>query len=59
MTSATLPCLAALADGGLDAVRQDALLRSGASTHRGALLNDAVAAAHGIDHAPVEEVLRS
>ncbi len=57
LTSATLPYLAALADGGVDAVREDPLLRSGASTHRGALLNAAVAAAHDLPWTPVEDAL--
>ncbi|MFC8921676.1 alanine dehydrogenase [Cellulosimicrobium sp. NPDC057127] len=57
LTSATLPYLAALADGGLDAVRADPLLRAGASTHRGALLNDAVARAHGLEATPAGEAL--
>ncbi|MBD5787281.1 alanine dehydrogenase [Cellulosimicrobium terreum] len=48
LTSATLPCLAMLADGGLDAMRASPMLRSGASTHRGLLLNEAVAAAHAL-----------
>lgn len=57
LTSATLPYLAALADGGLDALRDDPLLASGASTHRGVLLNEAVAAAHGLGWSPLVEVL--
>lgn len=58
LTSATLPYLAALADGGVDALREDPLLRSGASTHRGTLLNAAVAAAHDLPWTPVEDALR-
>ena len=58
LTSATLPYLAALADGGVDAVREDPLLRSGASTHRGTLLNAAVAAAHDLPWTPVVDALR-
>ncbi len=36
---------------------EDPLLRSGASTHRGALLNAAVAAAHDLPWTPVEDAL--
>ncbi|MFB8229817.1 alanine dehydrogenase [Cellulosimicrobium sp. NPDC055967] len=59
LTSATLPYLAALADGGVEAVRDVPILRSGASTHRGALLNEAVAAAHGLPWTPAEDALRA
>jgi alanine dehydrogenase len=59
LTSATLPYLAALADGGVDAVRDVPILRSGASTHRGVLLNEAVAAAHDLPWTPAEDALRA
>ncbi|WP_454043712.1 alanine dehydrogenase [Cellulosimicrobium sp. Marseille-Q8652] len=57
LTSATLPYVATLADGGLDAVRDDPLLRTGASTHHGVLLNEAVAAAHALEWSPPGEAL--
>ena len=58
LTSATLPYLAALADGGVAAVREDPVLRSGASTHRGTLLNEAVADAHDLPWTPAQDALR-
>jgi alanine dehydrogenase len=58
LTSATLPHLAALADGGIGSLRDVPILRSGASTHDGVLLNEAVAAAHDLPWAPADDALR-
>ncbi|MBD8077642.1 alanine dehydrogenase [Cellulosimicrobium arenosum] len=57
LTSATLGYLTALADGGTTAVRDVPVLRSGASTSHGVLLNRAVAAAHGLESSAVGDVL--
>jgi alanine dehydrogenase len=58
LTNATLPYLTALADLGWEAaLRADASLAGGLTTHAGTLHNEAVAAAHGYDHVPVAVVL--
>jgi alanine dehydrogenase len=53
LTNATLPYLASLASGGLDAVRADAALGHGLNTHAGAVTHPAVAAALGREHRPL------
>jgi len=58
LTNATLPYARALANlGWLQACRKDASLALGLSTHDGALVNDAVAVAHGMQSASLESVL--
>jgi alanine dehydrogenase len=53
LTNATLPYLAALAAGGLDAVRADAVLGHGLNTHAGQVTHPAVAQALGLAHEPL------
>ncbi len=58
LTNATLPYLTLLADLGWEAaLRADASLAGGLTTHAGTLHNEAVAAAHGYDHVPVSVAL--
>ncbi|WP_265521047.1 alanine dehydrogenase [Oerskovia flava] len=57
LTSATLPHLARLADGGIEAAVRDPQLRAGLSTHAGELLSEPVAVAHGLPWRPVDEVV--
>jgi alanine dehydrogenase len=53
LTNATLPYLAALALGGLDAVRNDAALGHGLNTHSGHVTHPAVAQALSLPHQPL------
>jgi alanine dehydrogenase len=53
LTNATLPYLAELAIGGLDAVRADPVLGHGLNVHAGAVTHPAVAAALGRPYAPL------
>ncbi|WP_427385403.1 alanine dehydrogenase [Janibacter sp. G56] len=58
LTNVTLPYVVALADHGWrDALRRDASLAHGLNTHGGAVVNEPVARAHGMDHTPLAEVL--
>jgi len=57
LTAATLPYVLRLADRGLDALREDVALASGAGTINGKLVAEAVAQAQGRDHTPLEEAL--
>ncbi|WP_298460084.1 alanine dehydrogenase [uncultured Cellulomonas sp.] len=58
LTNATLPYLTRLAaDGWRAAARSDPALAAGLTTHDGALLNAAVAGAHGLTATAVAEVL--
>jgi alanine dehydrogenase len=57
LTSATLSYVLHLADRGLDALREDAVLAAGASTVRGKLVSRAVAEAQGLPHVPLEQAL--
>ena len=58
LTSATLPYALELADRGWrDALRADAALAAGLSTHDGAVTSAPVAAAHDLAHTPLEQVL--
>ncbi|MHA7132811.1 alanine dehydrogenase [Oerskovia turbata] len=57
LTSATLPFLALLADGGTRALREAPVLRSGLTTVAGTLVNEQVGAALGLPWARVEDVL--
>jgi alanine dehydrogenase len=52
LASATLPFVLALADQGLAALRDDPHLAAGLNVARGAIVNAAVAAAHGLPVAP-------
>jgi alanine dehydrogenase len=59
LTNVTLPYAVELAGKGWkDALRADAALAAGLSTHDGALASAPVAAAHGLAHTPLAEVLR-
>jgi alanine dehydrogenase len=58
LTHATLPYLLRIADQGWrDALRSDAALAQGLSTHAGQLTSEAVASAHGLPHVTIEDVL--
>ena len=57
LTNATLPYALALADRGLDALRDDSGLRAGLNVAAGKVTHAAVATGVGTDHVPPEEVL--
>jgi alanine dehydrogenase len=57
LTGATLPYVLKLADGGLDALRDDLSLGAGASTINGKLTSWPVAEAQGLEYTPLEEAL--
>jgi len=48
LNNATLPYVLALANNGLQALREDQHLMHGLNVHRGKITNQAVAAAHGL-----------
>lgn len=58
LTNATMPYVRAIANSGwLAALRADPALALGLNTHGGALVNEPVAAAHGLGHVPLEDAL--
>jgi alanine dehydrogenase len=58
LTNATLPYVEAIADHGVrEAVARDAALARGVNVLEGKVTYDAVAEAHGLDYAPLEDVL--
>ena len=58
LTNATLPYVRAIADSGWrDALRADAALALGLNVHAGSVVNDPVAAAHGLTATALEEAL--
>jgi alanine dehydrogenase len=58
LTNATLPYVEAIADQGLaEAVARDPSLARGINVLNGKITYDAVADAHGLDYAPLEDVL--
>jgi alanine dehydrogenase len=57
LTTATLPYLLKLADGGLETLRDDPALAAGASTIGGSLVSRPVAEAQGIQYTPLEQAL--
>ncbi len=58
LTNATLPYVEAIADHGLaDAVRRDSGLARGVNVLAGTVTHEAVAEAHGLEHAPLAEML--
>jgi alanine dehydrogenase len=58
LTNATLPYVEAIADHGLaDAVARDRALARGVNVLDGKITYEAVADAHGLDYAPLEDVL--
>lgn len=57
LTAATLPCALKLAEGGLDALREDSALAAGAATINGRLVSEAVAQAQEREYTPLERAL--
>jgi alanine dehydrogenase len=58
LTNATLPYVEAIADGGIaEAVARDPALARGVNVLDGKITYEAVAEAHGLEYAPLEEVL--
>ena len=58
LTNATLPYVRAVANlGWVDALRADPSLALGLNVHAGAVVNEAVATAHGLAHQPLAEAL--
>jgi alanine dehydrogenase len=58
LTNVTLPYAIVIADAGLeDAVRTDPALAAGLNTYGGALTNQAVAEAHGLEWVPVSSAI--
>ena len=58
LTNVTLPYVAAIADLGIDeAVRADPALALGVNVVAGTITNEAVAAAHGLDAAPIARLI--
>ncbi|WP_402371844.1 alanine dehydrogenase [Isoptericola rhizosphaerae] len=58
LTNVTLPYVAALADHGWrDALRADATLAHGLTTHDGVVTHPGVAEAHGLEQVPLSDVL--
>jgi alanine dehydrogenase len=58
LTNVTLPYAVELANRGWrDALREDPALALGLNTHDGAVVYEAVAEAHGLDHVPLASVL--
>jgi alanine dehydrogenase len=58
LTNATLPYVRALAEAGWrDALAADPAFALGLNVHDGSVVNDAVAAAHGLDHSRLDGVL--
>ena len=57
LTNATLPYVLALADRGLDALREDAGLRAGLNVMGGRVTHAAVASGVGTDYVPPEQAL--
>jgi alanine dehydrogenase len=58
LTNATMPYVRAIANHGWrDALRADPALALGLNTHAGSIVNEAVAAAHGLPHTELSAVL--
>ena len=59
LTNATMPYVRAVANfGWKDALRADPSLALGLNVHAGAVVNEPVATAHGLEHVTLESVLR-
>jgi alanine dehydrogenase len=59
LTNATLPYVEEIADHGLrDAIARDPALARGVNVIEGKITYEAVAEAHGLEHTPLEDVLR-
>ncbi|HVF52994.1 MAG TPA: alanine dehydrogenase [Actinomycetota bacterium] len=57
LTNATMPYVIALAERGLEAVRDDAALAKGVNTYKGSVVYEPVADAHGLDFVPLDDLL--
>jgi alanine dehydrogenase len=57
LTAATLPYVLALANQGLDAIRQDAALAKGVNALKGKLTCQPLTEALGLPYTPLEELL--
>lgn len=58
LTNATMPYVRALANRGWrEALAADGALALGLNTHGGAVVSEPVAAAHGLDHVPLADIL--
>ena len=58
LTNATMPYVVALADKGLEgAVRDDAALAKGVNVHKGAVVYEPVADAHGLDYISLDDLI--
>ena len=58
LTNVTLPYALAIADRGLaDAVAEDPALAGGVNVYQGAVTNEGVAEAHGLDHRPLHDLI--
>ncbi|MFM8944144.1 MAG: alanine dehydrogenase [Actinomycetota bacterium] len=58
LTNVTLPYALAIAEHGVrEAARRDGTLAPGVNAYRGTLVNAGVAAAHGLDHSPLDVAL--
>ena len=58
LTNSTLPYVVALADKGFrQAVRDDVALAKGVNVHRGSVVYEPVAEAHGLDARRLEDLL--
>ncbi|HEX2195665.1 MAG TPA: alanine dehydrogenase [Actinomycetota bacterium] len=58
LTNATMPYVLALADKGLEgAVRDDPALAKGVNVHKGAVVYEPVAEAHGLDYVPLDDLI--
>jgi alanine dehydrogenase len=58
LTNATMPYVRAIANAGWrEALRADPALALGLNTHAGQVVNEPVAAAHGLGHLPLAEAL--
>ena len=57
LTNSTMPYVVALADRGLAAVREDPALAKGVNVHKGAVVYEPVAEAHGLEYVPLDDVI--
>jgi alanine dehydrogenase len=58
LTNATMPYVIALADKGLEAaVRDDPALAKGVNVHKGAVVYEPVAQAHGLEYVPFDDLV--
>jgi alanine dehydrogenase len=57
LTNATLPYVVAVADRGLDAVRDDPVLAKGVNVYKGAVVYEPVAEAHGMSFTALQDLI--